>query len=203
MTGIPAITLHQPWASLVALGVKQIETRSWPAPKSLIGQRLLIHASATCDHAAAFRLDSTLHQGGTCFKDLPLGAILCSVRVADCLPIVDLAGSRRIMDADELHSHLWVYGQSSLKRWSDSAWDDFSDQPPYGDFRPGRFAWLLDDARRVEDECPWCGGTGNELLAMYRACPACASEGRERVMVGKCSGPIPAKGRPRIWRWTP
>jgi hypothetical protein len=25
-----ALTLHQPWATLVALGAKQIETRSWP-----------------------------------------------------------------------------------------------------------------------------------------------------------------------------
>ena len=40
-----AITLWQPWASLVALQIKTIETRSWPAPKALIGQRIAIHAS--------------------------------------------------------------------------------------------------------------------------------------------------------------
>lgn len=38
------ITLHQPWATLIALGVKTIETRSWAPPKALIGERLLIHA---------------------------------------------------------------------------------------------------------------------------------------------------------------
>ena len=27
-----AITLHQPRASLIALGMKKVETRSWPAP---------------------------------------------------------------------------------------------------------------------------------------------------------------------------
>ena len=39
-----AITLHQPWASLIALGVKTVETRSWPAPARLVGQRIAVHA---------------------------------------------------------------------------------------------------------------------------------------------------------------
>ena len=39
-----AITLHQPWASLMALGYKQIETRGWPAPAHAIGQPIAIHA---------------------------------------------------------------------------------------------------------------------------------------------------------------
>ena len=39
-----AITLHQPWASLIALGIKTVETRSWPAPARLVGQRIAVHA---------------------------------------------------------------------------------------------------------------------------------------------------------------
>ena len=39
-----AITLHQPWASLIALGIKTVETRSWPAPARLLGQRIAVHA---------------------------------------------------------------------------------------------------------------------------------------------------------------
>ena len=39
-----AITLHQPWASLIALGVKTVETRSWPASARLVGQTIAIHA---------------------------------------------------------------------------------------------------------------------------------------------------------------
>ena len=39
-----AITLHQPWASLIALGIKTVETRSWPAPTRLVGQRIAVHA---------------------------------------------------------------------------------------------------------------------------------------------------------------
>ena len=38
------ITLHQPWASLIALGIKTVETRSWPAPARLVGQTLPVGA---------------------------------------------------------------------------------------------------------------------------------------------------------------
>lgn len=34
------ISIWNPYASLLAYGCKSIETRSWPAPKSLIGQRI-------------------------------------------------------------------------------------------------------------------------------------------------------------------
>ncbi len=45
-----------------------------------------------------------------------------------------------------------------------------------------------DNLRRQENEkqvaadptlilCEWCGGTGNELYAMYRTCPKCGGDG--------------------------
>ena len=39
-----ALTLWQPWASLVAAGLKPYEFRTWPAPQSLVGERIAIHA---------------------------------------------------------------------------------------------------------------------------------------------------------------
>ena len=42
---VKAMSLHQPWASLIAAGVKNVETRSRPPPQSLIGQRIAIHAA--------------------------------------------------------------------------------------------------------------------------------------------------------------
>lgn len=41
-----AITTWQPWASLIALGFKPYEFRGWYPPKSIIGQRIGIHAAA-------------------------------------------------------------------------------------------------------------------------------------------------------------
>lgn len=41
-----ALTLWQPWATLVAEGVKPFEFRRWPAPKWVWDQRIAIHAGA-------------------------------------------------------------------------------------------------------------------------------------------------------------
>lgn len=45
-TTIPALTIWQPWATLIALGAKPYEFRGWYAPEKIIGQRLAIHAGA-------------------------------------------------------------------------------------------------------------------------------------------------------------
>lgn len=41
-----ALTVWQPWASLIAAGAKPYEFRSWKPPGRLIGQRIAIHAAA-------------------------------------------------------------------------------------------------------------------------------------------------------------
>lgn len=41
-----ALTIWQPWASLIIAGAKPFEFRDWPAPRWIIGQRIVIHAGA-------------------------------------------------------------------------------------------------------------------------------------------------------------
>lgn len=41
-----SLTLWQPWASLVVAGCKPYEFRSWRAPRSVVGERIVVHASA-------------------------------------------------------------------------------------------------------------------------------------------------------------
>lgn len=41
-----ALTIWQPWASLVIVGAKPYEFRRWPAPRFLRGQRIAIHAAS-------------------------------------------------------------------------------------------------------------------------------------------------------------
>ena len=41
-----AISIKQPWASLIVEGLKDIENRTWKCPEKYIGQRVLIHSSA-------------------------------------------------------------------------------------------------------------------------------------------------------------
>lgn len=42
-----AISIKQPWASLIAHGIKDIENRTWKCPQKYIGKRVLIHASSS------------------------------------------------------------------------------------------------------------------------------------------------------------
>lgn len=41
-----ALTVWQPWASLIAAGVKPYEFRGWHFPRFVKGQRIVIHAAA-------------------------------------------------------------------------------------------------------------------------------------------------------------
>jgi hypothetical protein len=49
---IPVITLWQPWASWIVLGLKTIETRTHPRFACLAGKRIYIHAGAKWDESA-------------------------------------------------------------------------------------------------------------------------------------------------------
>src|SRR5262245_34476504 len=40
-----AISLWQPWASLIAIGTKTMETRDWAPPREYLGGRIAIHAA--------------------------------------------------------------------------------------------------------------------------------------------------------------
>jgi len=113
------ISLHQPWATLVILGIKQFETRSWrTAHRGPLG----IHAARRFPQVARgqcglepFR--SALQRAG--FKhsaDLPRGVLLGTVELIDCLP-----------------------APAVLERMAD---DD--PQRLFGDYRRRRWAWQLE-----------------------------------------------------------
>lgn len=96
-----AIVVRQPWATLIALGVKTIETR--PAPPNgpmrpsgvrglpgcslERGERIAIVAGAA---HPTWHGDHYLHtlSGLARSTPLPLGAVVCTVTVDDALPIV-------------------------------------------------------------------------------------------------------------------
>jgi len=70
-----AITLWQPWATLVALGYKEIETRSWPT--SYRGP-LAIHAAKRVSYHDMFLFEDLL-KGVT----LPLGRVVATCELVD------------------------------------------------------------------------------------------------------------------------
>jgi hypothetical protein len=89
---LPAITLWQPWASLIAIGAKRYETRSRPAPSRLIGRRIAIHAARRRVRPKDFDADTlqaiNLAINDQCWmKKLPLGAVVCTAVLIEVLPV--------------------------------------------------------------------------------------------------------------------
>jgi hypothetical protein len=81
----PAITLWQPYASLLAAGIKAHETRGFRLPERLIGQWVAIHA-AKRQPALLERLDRICRRtlGHDYFRSVPRGAVLALVRFTSC-----------------------------------------------------------------------------------------------------------------------
>jgi hypothetical protein len=129
---MPALTIHQPWASLIVDGVKVHETRSWRAPRELIGQRMLVHAGAT--HVELGRVPFALIQlvqrhWPNREEPLPYGALVGSVLVTGC-------------------------------RRTDTGVPATADDRTAGDWRPGRWAWVLAEPRAFKVARPIRGERG-------------------------------------------
>jgi hypothetical protein len=87
-----AISLWQPWASLWLSGVKIHETRSWHIRKQWKawepGDRIAIHAAKEFikDHDAVVEDILRRRCGERWFETLPVGALIGTIIVADCVP---------------------------------------------------------------------------------------------------------------------
>lgn len=124
-----AITLWQPWASLIAVGVKRFETRSWRTPYRGL---LAIHAGTYKLPRADFNafpadllelLD--VHGIGLDRQAWPYGQIVALAKVVDMVPT-----SRAVNEglADETEQLV-------------------------GDYTPGRWAWRFDQVVPVSIPC--------------------------------------------------
>ncbi len=139
-TEVKALTLHQPWASLIAAGDKRIETRSWKPPANLIGQRIGIHASKT--HTAinkpAFeelrRAIRTSH-GDAWLQQLPRGVVVATAVLSGFFFIREVNRDRVIYQG---------YGRNPGEVRAD----------PFGDFRPGNWMWMLEDVQELNPPEP-------------------------------------------------
>ncbi|MFW6264163.1 MAG: ASCH domain-containing protein, partial [Cyanobacteriota bacterium] len=99
-----AISLHQPWASLIALGRKHYETRSW---KTSYRGKLLICAAKKRPSQAQLNLF------GLSAEDAPLGVAVAIADLVDCLSITsELAGQ---ISLEELKAGNWTVGRYAWK----------------------------------------------------------------------------------------
>lgn len=114
-----AITLWQPWATLIAIGAKKVETRSWGTRYR--GQIAIHSAKRKVKPTEVSQLyEQGLQKEWAWFlpdaQEYPLGAIIATARLADC---------------QRMTSEL-IRAQSE-------------DERACGDWQEGRFAWLLED----------------------------------------------------------
>lgn len=130
---IKALSLWQPWASLVACGAKQIETRHWPTPRALLGQRIAIHATKTRDwlHLCT---EEPFKGYVSAWGLLPLGAIVATAVIDRCTEITE---------------------QKARKLEQRNAYE-FA----FGNYDPGRFAWVLRDIQALAEAVPFKGSQG-------------------------------------------
>lgn len=147
-----AITLTQPWATLVAIGAKKIETRSWATKYR---GRLAIHASRGLGAIGGNRglnqivaqepFWSTLMAAGCTFgrrapTGLPFGVIVATCELVDCQMIGVLPdGTPAYMAYDE-----WPPVLQAVQEPERS----------FGLYNAGRYAWILDNVRALPKPIP-------------------------------------------------
>lgn len=85
---IRGLTLWQPWATLVAIGAKRYETRSWKPPKRVT--RIALHAAKRISEAPGPRDRELFHR---VLRDrvIPLGCIL---GIFDIVDVIETDGTR-------------------------------------------------------------------------------------------------------------
>lgn len=156
---LPAISLHQPYASLIAYGLKPYETRGWPPPARLIGKRIAIHAAKRAPHLGcrdpgltlevshAFRLAGMRDAEGWWWTDtpLPIGAVVCTAVLAGAYRLA----VQGVVDADIAGSAMLSSGWNVGGRRVHVVPADL-----FGDYSPGRWAWLLSHVAHTHPPIP-------------------------------------------------
>lgn len=143
------LSLWQPWATLMAIGAKRIETRSW---ETMHRGPLAIHAAKKrnrelSEMCGTDPFASALSPAGMGTHDLPFGAIVCVLNVTACLRTIDLP-SWIVKHTEGLSSEVRArYALSVNER-------------DFGDYSPGRFAWLTSNVRKLATPIPFRGAQG-------------------------------------------
>jgi len=141
---VKALSLWQPWASLMADGLKTMETRGWRTP----------YLGPLCIHAAKrplTRIEKALMYEWSCKGllpaswvdyELPLGAIVAVVNLKGCI-----------------HTELCT---RNMER-----------EGEFGNYAPGRWAWLTTGLYKLETPLPCRGAQGLWELPIYDFGPDC------------------------------
>lgn len=155
---IPCLSLHQPWATLIAIGAKTIETRGWA---TAYRGPLAIHAAKRVNKSEMIALDCTrsFHAALASIKPspnasmweyLPFGDIIAVVDLVDCRPTGSFTGEE--LDREQFQSPQFApQGEYQWNRWTER---------DFGDFSLGRYGWVLENVRPLEKPASYRGAQG-------------------------------------------
>ena len=173
MPEIRALTLHQPWASLIAWGVKRYETR--PRPLSYRGP-LAIHAAKVWTQEQA---DAHLQFGGALFVDHygfarwleqpPLGCVVAVADLVDCQRMVapctcdedpQICQNPESSTASPTGLESCGSCTEDLEPGEISVASVSEAERLCGYWHPGRWAYRLENVRRLAEPIPARGKQG-------------------------------------------
>ena len=146
-----AITILQPWASLIACGAKQIETRSW---EGKYRGKIAIHAAKSCkayhmNFAFQEPFYSALKEQSGCMLDQ--GAEGSEKRISYPLPgsviaIADLTDCLRVVGKISLK----IGNEKRVAAVLENDMKVFGNELEFGDYTIGRYAWILDNIQAIK-----------------------------------------------------
>lgn len=144
-----AISILQPWASLIAIGAKKIETRSWPTKYR---GPLAIHSSKipwrfNGKDKTERLIGLTLWESGLYHEpqDLPYGAVIATCNLVDVRYMLQGKLFRYENGAVIVGGEIPMPGEPEIS---------------FGDYTPGRYAWILEDVRQLPEPIPARGQQG-------------------------------------------
>ena len=129
-----ALTVWQPWASLIAAGAKPFEFRGWRAPRWIIGQRIAIHAGARKIRKEEIEdlledLQPGMFDERVClhpepalkvlqqWRDLPLSCIVCTAIIGE--PVTGHEAAERmgatLNDSDRAETFNWGWPMEDVE----------------------------------------------------------------------------------------
>lgn len=133
-----AITIKQPWATLIALGEKRFETRSWQTKHR---GKIAIHVGKTIDKQAFDEVTimaTLLKHGIKSHEDLPTGAVIATVDLIECHKVTSNYYSMYEEEKAGTDKGLLIEG--------DEWW--------FGDYTEGRYAWELANVKPLHEPIP-------------------------------------------------
>jgi hypothetical protein len=155
-----ALTLTQPWATLVAVGAKKIETRPWG---TTYRGPLAIHAAKgfpdwAQDICFEKEFQSALLDARIwATNDLPLGSVVAVCNLVGCWQVLKPG-----------YRYLGPEMEPPVKIPPDGPELDF------GNYKPGRFVWILENIKPLDPPVP---ARGEQRLWdwPYRICVDCGA----------------------------